>query len=81
MKVYSTQPVVYVYTGNQLPEGKNDFPHQRHATISLETTSFPNAVNQIGSKGWPQKGGILSMGEVYKQKTIHKFTTINDAQE
>jgi galactose mutarotase-like enzyme len=53
MKVYTTQPVVYVYTGNQLPVDAKDSLHQRFATISLETTSFPNAVNQIGSKGWP----------------------------
>jgi hypothetical protein len=32
----------------------------------LETSQFNDCINHAGKEGWPQNGGVLSMGEVYE---------------
>ncbi len=64
MRVYSTEPGLQVYTGNDLG-GK---VYARHAGICLEAQHFPDSPNQ---PGFPAT--ILRPGEIYRQTTIYQF--------
>jgi hypothetical protein len=66
-----------MYTGNCLPTSTaENSPHKPYAAILLETSQLNDAINHRGKEGWPKTGGLLSMGEVYEQTTIHKFSKV-----
>ena len=71
MSVYTTQPNIVVYTGNNLQDNSED-KHKKHAAICLETCGFIDAMNNQGKEGWP-KNVTIGMNDVYEHVTIHKF--------
>ena len=80
MKVSTTQPALVVYTANGLCEDGSDGIHQIHAAVCMETCQLNNAVNMIGTPGWPSKeSALLAKGRDYNQVTMHEFE-VSDAQ-
>lgn len=73
MEVHTTQPGVQFYTGNYLPglKGKYGQIYDQHTGFCLETQHFPDSPNH---KNFPNT--VLRPGEVYKQTTTLKFSTI-----
>jgi aldose 1-epimerase len=69
LQVYSTEPVVHLYTGKWIPtvEGKNKIKYGPFSGFCLETHKHPNAVNL---PNFPDT--ILRPGEAYSQQTIYK---------
>ena len=73
MEVWTTEPGVQFYTGNFLngkdigPLGK---PYNFRNGLCLETQHFPDSPNH---KDFPST--VLKPGEVYKQRTVYKFST------
>ncbi len=63
IEVYTDEPGIQVYTGNNL-----DFKHKKNSGICLETQHFPNSPNQ---PSFPSTE--LLPGEVYKSNTIIKL--------
>jgi aldose 1-epimerase len=63
IEVYTDEPGIQVYTGNNL-----DFKHKKNSGICLETQHFPNSPNQ---PNFPSTE--LLPGEVFKSKTIIKL--------
>lgn len=62
------------YSGNFLDGsdvGKNKSVYNRRNGFCLETQYFPNSINCSKFKS-----PILRAGEVYKDKTIYKFSTL-----
>ena len=70
MKVYSTEPIVHLYTGKWIPvvKGKNGNMYGPLSGFCLETHLHPNAIN---IPHFPNT--ILRPGEVYHQKTTYKI--------
>jgi aldose 1-epimerase len=74
VEVHTTQPGVQFYTGNYLDgslRGKYGRVYAQHTGFCLETQHFPDSVNH---PGFPST--ILNPGEVYRQTTVHRFTTL-----
>ncbi len=74
MEVLTTEPGVQFYTGNYLDgtePGKGGRRYARHAGFCLETQHFPDSPNQ---PGFPST--VLRPGQVYRQTTIHRFSTL-----
>ena len=73
MAVYTDQPAIQFYTSNFLNEsviGKNGKPSSQYGALCLETQHFPDSPNQ------PQfPSTVLRPGEIFKSKTIYKFST------
>ncbi len=72
MEVMTTEPGVQLYTANHFDgsvRGKNGNPYQKHDAFCLETQHYPNSPNQ---PDFPST--ILRPGDVYKQKTIFRFS-------
>ncbi len=67
MIVLTTEPGVQFYSGNFLHQ-KEAQGFKKHDGFCLEAQGYPNAVNQ---SGFPSV--ILSPGEIYQQKTLHRF--------
>ena len=63
IEVYTDEPGIQVYTGNNL-----DFKHKKNSGICLETQHFPNSPNQ---PSFPSTE--LLPGEIYKSNTIIKL--------
>ena len=57
MKISTTQTNLQVYTGNYLHCFENRF--DQYAAIALETTGFNDAVNKLGTIGWPEEHQVL----------------------
>ena len=75
LKIFTTQPLLVVYTGNCLPQGEQkDTFHRPYAAILLETSQLNDAINHRGKDGWPKDGGVIGLGDIYEQKTVHKFS-------
>ena len=76
LQVWSTGPVVHLYTGQYLPElkGKNNCSYGSFSAFCLETQVHPNAIN---IPGFPST--ILRPGETYFQQTVYKI--IQDAEK
>mmetsp|Transcript_21680 Transcript_21680/g.29062 ORF Transcript_21680/g.29062 Transcript_21680/m.29062 type:complete len:80 (-) Transcript_21680:15-254(-) len=75
MSVSTTQPAAVIYTANYLPEDGSDGKHRQHAAICLETCMLPNAVNMLGTQGWPSSERVLlSNGNDYSHVTMHEFS-------
>lgn len=72
MEVYTTEPGVQFYSGNQLDgslTGKANNVYVKHAGLCLETQHFPDSPNQ------PQfPSTVLRPGETYRQTTVYQFT-------
>jgi len=70
MEILTTEPGVQFYTGNFLHmiEGGDFDPHE---ALCLETQMYPDSVNH---ENFPSI--ILNPGEMYKQKTVHRFSII-----
>lgn len=74
MDVYTTTPGVQFYSGNFLDGsdiGKNNTAYNIRNGFCLETQFFPNSINCSNFKS-----PILKAGEIYKHKTIYKFSTL-----
>ena len=77
MRIWTTQPAAVVYTTNWLPANDFDGIHRQHAAICLETCMLPNAINMLGTAGWPSSDKvILSKDSPYKHVTMHEFTNL-----
>ncbi|WP_347158831.1 aldose epimerase family protein [Pontibacter chitinilyticus] len=77
MEVSTTQPGIQVYTGNFLDgtlTGKGDQKYTKNYAIALETQHFPDSPNQ---SSFPST--ILKPGEQYKESTVYKFSTKDEA--
>ncbi len=79
LDVYSNQPGVQFYTGNQLPSwkeesllGKNGSVYEQFGGFCLETQMYPNAVNE---KNFGLKS-ILNPGEIYYHNVMYVFGTV-----
>lgn len=75
MRVFTTQPAAVVYTSNWIPAGDADGIHRQHAAICMETCMLPNAVNMLGTAGWPSAERVLlAKDQPYKHVTLHEFS-------
>lgn len=71
MEVYTTYPSIVVYSFNY-PKGellKGDIISDIHYSLCLETQYEPNGINYPGLND-----SILRSGEVYKERTVFKFS-------
>ena len=72
MEVFTTQPGLQFYSGNQLDgslTGKGGKVYVQHGGLALETHHFPDSPNQ------PQfPSTVLRPGERYRQTTIYRFS-------
>lgn len=71
LEMFTTEPGVQFYTGNNLPGGfqaKNDKTYPPRSGFCLEAQRFPDSPNQTD---FPNT--ILSPGEKYSQTTIYRF--------
>ena len=72
MKIYTEEPAIQFYSGNFLDGsnvGKGGIPYEFRTGFCLETQHCPDSPNQ---RSFPSI--ILQPGEVYKTKTVHKFS-------
>ena len=73
MEVFTTEPGMQFYSSNYLDgtlKGKNDIIYQKHWAFCLETQHYPDSPNH---DHFPDT--TLKAGEVFKTKTIYKFST------
>ncbi len=74
MEVETTQPAIQFYNGFKLSNkawfGRNGYKYEEFGGLCLETQHFPDSPNK------PHFPSIrLDPEDVYKQKTIHRFST------
>ena len=69
MEISSTEPGVQLYTGNHLKGTPETADANKHEAFCLETQHFPDSPNR---PDYPTTR--LNPGEVYRQKTVHKFS-------
>jgi len=74
MTVLTTQPAIQFYNGfklsNKVWVGRSGYQYKAFGGLCLETQHFPNSPNQ------PQFPSTrLDPGELFEQKTIHRFST------
>ena len=72
MEVWTTEPGLQFYSGNFLDgsdKGKSGKPYNFRSGFCLEAQHFPDSPNH---KDFPPV--VLRPGEVYKQKTVYKFS-------
>ena len=75
LEVYSNQPGLHLYTGNDLPNwteesliGKDEAMYEQHGGFSLATGLYPDAVNQdFGLKS------VLFPGQIYYHNVNYRF--------
>ncbi len=73
MDIYTNEPAIQFYCGNFLDgtfAGKEGKVYKHRYAFCLETQHYPDSPNQ---PGFPTT--TLRPGQVYKTKTVHKFTT------
>ena len=74
MEVLTTYPSMQVYTGNFLEgkiQGRGGVKYAKHSAFCLETQHYSGALN------FPEFPSIiLSPGKVYREKTIHRFSSV-----
>jgi aldose 1-epimerase len=71
LEVFTTEPGLQVYTGNQMqngPTGKPGRPYPRWGGVALETQHFPDAPHQAA---FPSI--LLRPGEVYRSSTAFRL--------
>jgi len=73
MKIYSTEPIVHLYSGKWIPQvkGKNETIYRPLSGLCLETHIHPNAIN---IPHFPNT--ILRPGEIYHHKTSYRLTQV-----
>lgn len=72
MEVFTTEPGVQFYTGNNLDghlKGKNGATYIKRSGFCLETQHFPDSPNQAA---FPST--VLRPGETYTSKTVYQFS-------
>ena len=72
MEIWTSQPGIQFYSGNFLDGQPGSGGFDRHSAFCLETQHFPDSPNQ---KEFPPT--LLEPGQVYHQKTIHRFSVEN----
>eukprot|EP01134_Creolimax_fragrantissima_P005263 CFRG5263T1 len=70
MTVLTSEPGIQVYTYNHEPADDTKAPHSRFWGICFEAEHYPNGCNH---PEWPSC--VLKKGEMYKQLTVHQFST------
>jgi aldose 1-epimerase len=73
MEIFTTEPGLQFYSGNFLDGsliGKKGIPYEYRTAFCLETQHFPDSPNH---PNFPST--VLRPGEVYRQKTIYRFST------
>lgn len=73
MEVYTTEPGVQFFTGNQLSgvdTGPSGRPYVKYGGFALETQHLPDSPNH---PEWPTT--VLRPGQVFRSTTIFKFVT------
>ena len=72
MEVWTTEPALQFYSGNFLfgQRGKHGRTYALRSACCLEAQHYPNSVN---APGFPET--VLRPGEVYRQTTVHRFST------
>lgn len=73
MEVYTTEPSIQVYTGNQmqgLDKGPSGRTYGPYSGFALETQHLPDSPNH---PEWPTT--VLRPGQVFRSTTIFKFVT------
>ena len=78
MTVLTTQPGIQFYNGpklsNEIWIGRHGHQYQAFEGLCLETQHFPDSPNQ------PHFPSVrLNPGEVYEEKTIHRFSTCQES--
>ncbi|WP_127361015.1 aldose epimerase family protein [Actinacidiphila soli] len=71
MEVWTTEPGLQVYTGNQLDgslAGADGHPHLRHGAVCLETQHFPDSPNH---SAYPATE--LRPGQILRSRTEYRF--------
>ena len=74
MEVYTTEPGIQLYTGNNLDGslvGKRGILYGKHNALCLETQHFPDSPNK---PDFPST--VLRVGESYRTTTVYKFTVL-----
>ncbi len=71
LEIFTTEPAVQLYTGNFLDGSQAGAGFEQHEGFCLECQHFPDSPNQ---PDFPNT--ILQPAEVYRQTTIHKFSTV-----
>lgn len=71
LDVFTTEPAMQVYTGNELDQanGGKGGPYARYAGIALETQHFPNTPNQ---PSFPSS--VIRPGQEYASETVYRFS-------
>jgi aldose 1-epimerase len=69
MELYTTEPGLQFYTGNNLGGAA---PFSKHGALCLEPQHFPDSPNQ---RAFPSV--ILEPGYVYHQETRYQFSVRN----
>ena len=70
LEIFTTQPGIQFYTGNFLDGSTANGGYSRNEGFCLETQHFPDSPNQ---NDFPNT--ILRPGEVYRQVTVHRFSS------
>ncbi len=76
MSVETDQPGLQFYSGNFIEriQGKGGAVYEKHAGVCLETQLYPDAINRLGERGWPDP--VLRPGEAYRHRMVHRFEIV-----
>jgi aldose 1-epimerase len=72
LEIFTTQPGIQLYTGNNLNgtiRGRGGWRYDRHGGLCLETEHFPDAPNR---PNFPS--ALLRAGEPYHETTTYRFS-------
>lgn len=75
MKLYTTEPILFFYSGNQLDGtliGKQKTIYNQHSGIVLAPQGYPDISNRPSS--WPSN--LLKPGQKYRWHTIYHFSVV-----
>ncbi|MGQ0740014.1 MAG: aldose epimerase family protein [Bacteroidota bacterium] len=79
MTVYTTQPALHFYSGHllngKMTDTKRRAEYGKYAGLCLETQHFPDSPNQ---PEFPNT--VIKPGETYSEKSVYKFSNLNDNQ-
>ena len=74
LEAFTTEPAVHFYSGNymqfdSIPNGKNGVKYPKNGGFCLEAQHYPDSLNH---PHFPPT--VLRPGEVYRQKTVYRFS-------
>ena len=75
MKIFTTEPAIQFYTGNFMNGshlGREGIPYEHRFALCLESQHYPDSPNH---SSFPSTR--IAPGDIYKSKTIFKFSTMN----